>query len=239
MSGSERYGSGTPKCPRCGERAPIVLRGIDAFCTVCGKPRPTLDALSSTPLNFAGTPAKVGGIAAKVFGVGVLVSGLFTALLLGLVLQAIFPAFWLGYAVGIPIALLSLVVGGGALFGGWRLGQRGRQQVAAAQLETIRGMARHQRGVVKAREVAASLRISEAQADAILTDLAKTPEENVGVDLDENGELLYLFGSTAAIRWRIQAEQSLGADARRELEAELEAAADEEVQSARGSVLRR
>lgn len=238
MSSPERYGGGTAKCPTCGERAPIVLRGIEAYCTVCGKPRPTLDALSSTPLNFAGTPAKVGGVAAKVFGVGVLVSGLFTALLLGLVLQAVFPAFWLGYAVAIPIALLSLVVGGGALFGGWRLGQRGQQQVAAAQLETIRGMARHQRGLVRAREVASALRISETQADAILTDLAKTPDENVGVDLDASGEILYMFGSTAAMRWRIQAEQSLDAEARQELEAELEAAAEEEVQSARGSVLR-
>lgn len=205
---------------------------------MCGNPRPTLDALSSTPLNFAGTPAKVGGIAAKVFGVGVLVSGLFTALLLGLVLQAIFPAFWLGYAVGIPIALLSLVVGGGALFGGRRLGQRGEAQVAAVQLETIRGLARHQRGVVKARDVAKALRISEAQADAILTDLAKTPDENVGVDLDDDGQVLYLFGSTAAIRWRIQAEQTLDERARQELEAELEAVADEEAQSSRGSVLR-
>lgn len=215
-----------------------MLRGLEAYCTVCGQRRPALDALSSTPLNFAGTPAKLGGVAAKVFGMGILVSGLFTALLLGLVLQALAPAFWIGYAVAIPIALLSLVVGGGALFGGWRLGRQSRQQVAEAQLETIRGMARHHKGIVKASEVSAALRISEAEADAILTELAKKPEENVGIDIDEDGQLLYLFGSAAAIRWRIQAEQSLDEGARRDLEAELEAMADEEAASVRGSVLR-
>ncbi|MEM6786130.1 MAG: hypothetical protein AAF715_01325 [Myxococcota bacterium] len=225
MSSAHRSRGG---CPHCGQRAPLVLRGLQAYCTVCGRARPTLDALSSTPLNFAGTPAKVGGIAAKVFGIATLVSGLFVALLLTLVLQALFPALYLGFAVGIPIALVTLFVGGGALFGGWRLRRRGRRQVATAQRETIRGLGRHHRGVVRAREAAAALGVSEAEADALLTELARQPDENVGVEIDDDGQILFLFGSADAIRWRIAAEQSLDDEARRELEAEIEARAVEE-----------
>ena len=53
--------------------------------------------------------------------------------------------------------------------------------------------------------------------------LAKDPSQNVSIDVDDDGNVSYLFGSAPAIRWRIRAEQTdlTNAD-RAALERELE-----------------
>lgn len=219
-------------CPQCGQSAPIVLRGVDAFCTVCGGRR---TPWASKSLNLTGKPAQVGGLAARLFGWGAMVIGLFVALFLGLVVQAlsvlIWPASWLGWAVGIPIALASLIAGLVGILGGRQLGKMGEASLKKAQLETLHGLASHRGGVVRPADAARALGVSEEVADAMLTELAKQPSENVGIDVDDDGQVTYLFGSSDAMRWRIQAERAGITDVERaELEAELEAAAAEEAQ---------
>src|SRR3954468_24360457 len=59
-------------CPRCRQNAPIVYRGVNAFCTACGAPR---SPLTSGSVNLAGQPSKVGGQITRVFGWIVLVVG--------------------------------------------------------------------------------------------------------------------------------------------------------------------
>ncbi len=211
-------------CASCGQYAPIVLRGVEAFCTVCGAQR---TPFASSILNLTGKPARIGGLTAQVFGWVVLVAGLFLALTIGLVVQALaslfFPTTWLGLAIGIPIALLSIGVALLGIVGGKKLGRAGELSLRKAQVETIHSLARHRRGVVKVSDAAHALGLDEARADAILVTLAKDPSENVSIDIGDDGSISYLFGSAEAIRWRIRAEQVDITDADREaLERELE-----------------
>lgn len=206
-----------------------MLRGVDAYCTVCNARR---TPFAASVLNVAGKPARIGGYAARVFGWGAMVIGLFLALTVGLVVQALASMFvsttWLGWAVGIPIALFSTALALIGILGGRKLQRAGAGTLRKAQLETIHGLARHQRGVVKAADAARALGVQPAEADAILAALAKEPQENVSIDLDDDGNVLYLFGSAEAIRWRIQAEQAGITDADRQaLEQELERASAE------------
>ena len=61
------------RCPHCHQNAPIVYRGVFAFCSACDKPRAPF---SGKALHFAGQPAKVGGSVSRVVGYLVLVFGL-------------------------------------------------------------------------------------------------------------------------------------------------------------------
>jgi hypothetical protein len=213
-------------CPRCGQHAPIVVRSLDAFCTVCGARR---TPFAADILNLAGKPARFGGYAARVLGWGALGVGSFLALTLGLVTQAIgsmlVPGSWLGLAVAIPIALLSVVLWLVGVLGGKKLHRTGEVQLQAAQRDAVHALARHQNGIVRTADAARALGIGEAQADVVLGALAREPAENVSLNLDDEGRLMYLFGSAEAIRWRIRAEQAgITAADREALERELAAA---------------
>lgn len=209
-----------------------MLRGVEAFCTVCNGRR---TPWASKALNITGKPAKAGGFAARLFGWGAMIVGLIVALFMSIVVQlvasALFAITW-GWVIGIPFALFSVFVGLIGILGGRHLGKMGDASLRVAQLETIHGVARHQSGRVRAADVARALDVSEAKADAMLTELAKLPGENVGVDVDDEGTVTYLFGSSDAMRWRIQAERA-GIDQAElsELEAELETAAEDDLRS--------
>jgi hypothetical protein len=182
---------------------------VEAFCTVCGAQR---TPFAASILNVTGKPARIGGYTARIFGWGVLFVGLFLALTIGLVVQALASMFvagtWLGLAIGIPIALLSIAVALLGIVGGKRLGRAGERRLLGAQIETIHSLARHQRGVVTVSDAARALGLDDARADAILVALAKDPSENVSIDVDNDGSIRYLFGSAEAIRWRIRAEET-------------------------------
>jgi hypothetical protein len=216
-------------CPKCGQNAPIVLRGVEAFCTVCNARR---TPFGGDILNLAGTPERIGGHAARWFGWGAMSVGLFVAFTVGLVVQAIAsmitPGSWLGLAVGLPIALLSVVLGLTGIIGGNKLGRAGEARLLDKQRDIIRALAGHQRGVVKVSDAARALGVDEPRADSVLGALAREPAENISLDIDDDGNVIYLFGSTQAIRWRIQAERAGITDADREaLEAELAHAANQ------------
>jgi len=197
------------RCASCGQYAPIVVRGVEAFCTVCSAQR---TPFAASILNLTGKPARIGGYTAQVFGWGVLIVGLFLALTIGLIVQALASMFvattWLGLAIGIPIALLSIGVALLGIIGGKKLGRAGERRLREAQVETIHGLARHRGGVIKVSDAARALGVDDAQADAILVTLAKNPGENVSIDIEDDGSVSYLFGSAEAIRWRIRAEQT-------------------------------
>lgn len=203
-----------------------MLRGVEAFCTVCNARR---TPFASNILNLAGKPARIGGIAARIFGWGAMIVGLLLALTVGLIAQAVVSLFvattWIGLAFGLPIALVALLLGLGGIFGGKKLARVGEASLEKAQLETIRGLVRHHGDVLRPSIVARALNVSEQEADSILTALARKPDENVSIDVDDDGNILYLFGSSDAIRWRIRAERARITDTEREeLEAELEQA---------------
>ena len=80
-------------CPHCGQNAPLVYKGVSAFCSACGEPRIPFTA---NAVNLKGKPAKIGGALAAVAGWVILFGTLVAALIVGAIFQAIFPAAFLG-----------------------------------------------------------------------------------------------------------------------------------------------
>jgi hypothetical protein len=181
-------------CPHCGKNAPIVHRGLTAYCTACGRPRPPL---SGKAVDLAGKPSQVGGVVAGVLGWMVLLGGGFVALLLALLLAWIFPASLAPWAVGLPIGLLSFTVGLLLLLGGRKLRKSGTEAERAARTQALFSFAANRGGVITARDAASALDMPAEDADALLTELAKTRSDEVGVEIGERGEILYVFPGIA------------------------------------------
>jgi hypothetical protein len=191
-------------CPKCGQRAPIVLRGLDSRCAACGAPR---FLLAAPNVSLAGQPSRVGGIAATIAGTSVLVLGLSLALGLWFVLQGLSPM--VGWGVAIPVAAASLLFGLLLLLGGSRLRKHGAERQEQVQLDAVKALLKHRRGPISALEAAGALELPEAQVDAILTRLAREQATAVTVDVDEHGHVVYDFDGEAR-RWRVLEEDLAG-----------------------------
>lgn len=177
-------------CPRCHQNAPLVYRGVNAFCTACGGPRLPL---TNASLNMAGQPSKVGGTVARVFGWMVLAAGWLVGLaIFGLFAAAFGTSSW-GLGIGGTIALVASLAAWGLLRGGKELQKSGDDAELAAQHQAIYALANTRHGVLKAWDVAQALHVSPEAGDAILTGLAKTRPEHVMVDIDDDGNVLYRF----------------------------------------------
>jgi hypothetical protein len=188
-------------CPHCGQDAPLRYSGVAAFCSACGRPRPPLIARS---VSHAGKPAQVGGTLAGVFGWIVLAVGLAVATGIGLVLSIIHTTF--GLAVGIPIAVLSIAVSLGLLFSGKKLRQSGEAREKETRRKAVFSLARNRGGAITANDAATALDMPPADADAFLTDLAKTTPEEVTVELDDRGGIYYQFPRLLPERRRARIE---------------------------------
>lgn len=197
-------------CPACGREAPIVYRGVVPYCTACGALRAPL---SSASVNMAGKPSRVGGTFAVVLGWSVLVLGGATALGVVLLLLALsWPAGAL--AIGLPIALVTLVTGILLVKSGRSLQASGEDAERATRSQALLAMA-GQRGAVTAREAAQALGTSIADADAMLTELAKRDPERVAVDVDDQGVLWYRVAPAPGEpipRMRVEPEQGVRVD---------------------------
>jgi hypothetical protein len=189
-------------CPKCGQRAPIVLRGLDSRCAACGAPRFLLAAQS---VSLAGQPSRVGGVAATIFGITVLVLGLSLAVALWFLLASFLPPA-VGWAFAIPTAAASLLFGFLLLFGGSKLRKRGSERQLEVQLDAVKAMVQHRRGPISAHEVASALELPEAQVDALLTRLAREKATAVTLDVDSEGRVVYDFEGEER-RWRVLEEQ--------------------------------
>jgi hypothetical protein len=189
-------------CPRCRQNAPIVYRGIAAYCTACGAPRMPLTEKS---VNLAGQPSQIGGTVARVFGWLVLGGGMFIALTLLAILQAIFPETFVGFAVGGGVGLATIASAWVLLRGGKNLKEGGKGQEKNARVQAIFAMAPMRGGVLRAAEVGAALQISPDAADAVLTDLAKTKSEYVSLEIDDQGGIYYRVDPSGCVRARIEA----------------------------------
>jgi hypothetical protein len=175
-----------PVCPRCGQQAPIVYRGVVPYCTACGALR---GPLTGPSVNLAGRPSSVGGTFASVLGWLVLVIGGSIALGVGGLLAAL--GLWqVGLAIALPIAVVVLVLGVVLVKSGRSLTTSGLQKAQATRDQALLAMAAH-KGSVTAEEAGRALGIPTADADAMLTDLAKRDPERVGVDVDDEGVVWY------------------------------------------------
>ena len=177
-------------CPHCHQNAPIVFKGVFALCSACDQPRAPF---SGKALNFAGQPAKLGGRLGRVLGWLVLIFGLLLSGALLLFFQLLWPAANIGYALGLPLTLISLVVGCLFLFSARRLQRSGAGAERQARVEAIYALAVNRGGALTATDAARSLQLDSAQADALLSELAKTEPSHVSLEFDADGRTFYVF----------------------------------------------
>jgi hypothetical protein len=177
-------------CPHCRQDAPLVYRGVFAYCSACNEPRPPL---SATSLNFSGRPSKLGGTASRVLGYGVLTAGLGTAVTLMVLFALLAPTSAMGYAVGIPLAVVSLIVGLALIYAGRRLHRSGADAEREARERALYGLAANRGGVLTALDGARSLNLSVAEVDGVLNDWAKRDPEHVSLEIDDEGAIFFLF----------------------------------------------
>lgn len=183
-------------CPYCQNDAPVVYRGVIAYCTACGAVRPPV--MPTKSLNLAGQPSKVGGVVAKVFGWLVLFFGVSLAGIAGALFQAIWPEGIVGWALGIPMLLVSLAMGISLLIGGKSLSRTGQETEDAVREKAIQGLASTHGGILTKEVVARALSVSVQEGDAYLTRLAKANSDDIAVDVDDEGNVLFRFRAIAA-----------------------------------------
>ncbi len=211
-------------CPRCGQNAPLVYRGAAATCAACGAPRLPLTGKS---LQLVGQPSRVGGVVARIVGWIVLSIGMLLAIGVGVGAQLLFPNGFVGALLGLPIAIVSLVLGVTLIRSGAKLHRSGASAERDARVQAIHALAAHKGGGVTASDVSSSLEIPRAEAEALLDALAREDFENVMVDVDANGTVVYRFDP----RTRVRIDPEVARSPNREEWERLEAQADAEKQA--------
>jgi len=181
-------------CPSCGQNAPLVYRGVSAFCSACGKPRAPFTA---NAVNLKGKPAKIGGTVAAVAGWIVLFGSLAVALVLGAILQAIFAGAVVGWVIGGLIATVGVAVALLLLFGGRALRRSGTNAAESARADALGTLAAYHKGIITSRDAAEALGVPVDQADAYLTSLAKLPDSGITLEVDDEGKITYRFARYA------------------------------------------
>lgn len=215
-------------CPSCGQDSPVTLRGATAYCVACDHPRP---ALGRQVVGRAGKAAKLSGTAAKLAGAGTLFLGTIIALFFVLLFQvALWPEGWLGWAIGIPIELLTLLVSVALFFGGRALSKSGEKTIDQTQRKAVRALAARHPGGLTTDQVADALDLALDEADALLTRIAQDPMERIEIDIMDDGTLIYI-DANAAKRLRVRAPNvttrtTADSAPANELEAEVEMSAE-------------
>jgi hypothetical protein len=140
-------------------------------------------------------------VAAAVVGWIVLVLGTATAAALALLIQSLWPGSLVGWAIGLLIAVASLLFGVLLILAGRKLERHGVERQLGVKLEAVRALLSHRGGLATPKETASALAISESEADALLTELARESASDVRIDVDDDGQLRYDFrGKAAAFR---------------------------------------
>jgi hypothetical protein len=216
-------------CPNCRQEAPTIVRGVRAYCTACGAQRSLIE---DTPVNVAGQPSKIGGGVAAVAGLSILVIGSLLSLALGALLQ--FFAAPAGLIVGGFLEAVTLFVAAMFLWGGRELFRSGTERERGAQEQAIFAIARRRGGSVTASELARVLSIPESEADAMLTGMAKRPDGQVSLELDDDGTLRYEVRDASLRRVRVGEKKRVHTEVTTPntvMDAEFEEAAEEEARA--------
>lgn len=194
-----------------------MLQGLEARCSACGARRFPLSAPS---VSLTGQPARFGGSAATLFGIAVLVLGGALSLGVLLLLQSLWPATALGWAIGIPMLVASLFFGILLLVAGSRLREHGSKRARAVRFDALRALIAHKKRPVTPNEVARALNLSDVEADTLLTEFVRDYPTPVTLDVGDDGQLRYDFSgsdlSGSERRWRVLEEEH-GAELDREL----------------------
>ncbi|MEI9935594.1 MAG: hypothetical protein WDO69_00085 [Pseudomonadota bacterium] len=182
-----------------------------AFCSACDKPRAPF---SGKALAFAGQPSKFGGRVGRVVGALVLIFGLLSSAALMLFFQLLWPAKNIGYALGSPIALISIVLGSLFLIASRHLGRAGAEAERQARVEAIYALAVNRDGMLTTADAARSLQLDPASVEALLSELSKTQPEYVSLEFDEHGQTFYLFSRAGTRAHPFGAKYRVGVEGR-------------------------
>ena len=177
-------------CPRCGQQAPLVYRGLVPYCTACGSPRAPLAAKSVT---YAGKTAQVGGTVAKAFGWGVLALGLPVGIFLFGFFGWLFSSFTVGAVFGVPILSITGALWLICYLSGGSLKRSGDESQRSTHEQAVFALAVTRKGNLTGMEVAQATGLSLIESEDLLTDMAKRLPDQMAVDLDENGVLHFRF----------------------------------------------
>jgi hypothetical protein len=132
-----------------------------------------------------------------VLGWAVLLGGGTLAILLALLAAWLLPGSPAPWFVGLPIGIASLSIALLLLLGGRKLRESGVAAERGARTQAIFSLAANRGGTLTAGDVASALDMPTQEADALLTELAKTRSDEVEVDIGERGEVLYVFTRAA------------------------------------------
>jgi hypothetical protein len=147
--------------------------------------------LTSKSTNLAGKASIIGGSLTRVAGWIILAGGVAFGLAMLGILQAIFPAGFAGWAVGLPIITIATIVGTLLLRGGKSLESSGVAEQRDTHTSAIFQLAEHNQNTVTAAQVAGAIGISTQSADELLTSLAKAQPEHVVLEVDDQGNVFY------------------------------------------------
>jgi hypothetical protein len=200
-------------CPYCRQDAPLVYRGVVPYCTACGQVRAPLTARS---VNHAGKTQAVGGTVAHVIGWVIFGIGTALALGLGLLAYALFTVT-AALVVFLPIEIVAATIGLLLVKGGQKLHRSGTLEQRGARVRAIMALAQTRGGILTAIDVARATDIGPGDADALLTDLAKTQPELCTLEVDEQGQIFYRFANAPWLtdpRVRVAVEGQANAQAR-------------------------
>jgi hypothetical protein len=107
-------------------------------------------------------------------------------------LFAAFHLYAVALALALPVAFMSLALGGLLVRRGGKLNRAGTALERATRDHALLALAAH-KGSIHAVDAARALGLSVEEADAMLTDLAKRAPEVMAVDIEESGEVAYRF----------------------------------------------
>jgi hypothetical protein len=123
----------------------------------------------------------------------VLIGGLLLAAVLILFFQLLFPAASVGYALGLPIALVSIVLAALFLFSSNRLGRAGSDAERQVRVEALYALAVNRGGTLTALDAARALGLEASAVELLLTALAKAQPDHVSLEFDDEGHTFFLF----------------------------------------------
>lgn len=192
---------GRAMCPHCRTNAPLIYRGMKAYCAACGAPR---GVLSGASLTHAGKPAHVAGAVVHAFGWLLFVLGLGFAAIVGLLFALLSATA--GLVIGGFFALLSLTVFLLARYGKKRLESEGEEARELRREQALYALAATHGGRLQAYEAAAALDMTVKDADDLLTRLAKQRPEQVDVEIGDQGEVFYEFAAPGGARGFVYAK---------------------------------
>jgi hypothetical protein len=128
--------------------------------------------------------------------------------------QLLWPEKNIGYALGSPIALVSIVLGTLFMIASRRLGRAGVEAERQARVEAVYALAVNRNGMLTTADTARSLQLDPASVEALLGELAKTEPEYVSLEFDENGQSFYLFSRAGLRPHPFGAKYRVGAEGR-------------------------